>query len=92
MKDSRNLIIIGLVVLCLAFCWHGQSQPKHPFLKWLGGAIKTALWVAPFVLDEGPPKEEQEPRYTLPQYAYGETPIRAKGIDGEYVIEHGDNW
>ena len=91
MKDSRNLIIVGLVVLCLGFCWHSSSQPKHPFLHWLGTTASRLVWVAPFFFDEGP-KEEQEPRFTLPQYAYGETPVRAKGIDGEYVIEHGDNW
>lgn len=89
MKDSKNWIIGGLVVLCIGLYLHQSTQPKHPILRWLGSIAKTALWVAPFVLDEGP---KEEPRYTIPQYAYGEMPVRATGPDGHVVLEHGDNW
>lgn len=80
------------VILALVVFWHQSSQPKRPFLHWLGNTISGALKVAPLIplfLDEGP----DAPNYQSDaHYVYNAGMARAVDTSGEALIEHGEGW
>lgn len=85
--DKKNYLIAGLVVLVALMAWE-SSQPKRPVLRWIGGFLSKAIWVAPLVLDE--PEQPQLMYQAAP--SYGAEPVRAEGLDGYAILEHGAGW
>ncbi len=83
--QDRKWIPFVLVGLIVGYAVHSYMTPNRPILNALKGLFKTAIFVAPFVLDEPQP-------YEGVASTYGAMPNREVGADGYAVIEHGENW
>lgn len=86
---KKNLVIAGLVVLCLyTFFVQPSAPPKRPLRDAIAKAIKWLPFVLPFVLDE--PQHVME---LSPDTEYGSVPSpTTHAPDGFAVIDHGENW
>lgn len=89
MQDKKNWVIVALVLFCLGL-WMHESKPARPVLRFLGGIIKTAVWVAPLLLDDHPAPETIQA--TEPPKLYGAEPPRPRDENGYAIIDHGEHW
>ena len=86
--ENKKLAVVLIVGLAIGAFATTAMQPKRPFLNWMGKAVRSVLFIAPFVLDEPPP----EVRYQTAIGNYSDIPERPKAQDGYAVIKHGENW